>query len=86
MCSLSLSFEVGVFFFLPATSSNLFLSDPEALLWFWEEAMIEGVLVLIPMVFQLGGVIVPTGLNYRNKNMNAQCILLHGGCCCLGIL
>lgn len=45
--------------------------------------MIEGVLVLNPMVFQLGGVIVPTGLNYRNKNMNAQCIFLHGGCCCL---
>lgn len=41
--------------------------------------MIECVLVLNPTVFQLGGVIVPTGLNYRNKNMNAQSVS-----CCMG--
>lgn len=33
-CVVCLSFEVGFFSLFPATSSNLFLSDPEALLCF----------------------------------------------------
>lgn len=59
---------------------------------FWEEANVEGMLVLYPGVSQVGGVHLPLKvLNYRNSTLPLEAakqacpdsVLLHGGCCCL---